>query len=283
MGRAVVKGIGKTNFTNKLIITVFAFIFLLLFIFPIYWLVIISLKHNVDIFTYPPKIFFSPNISSYLKVFAANNFIKAFISSLVVSFSTTIICLIVGLTAGYSVITFDFKGKRALQLLIMLLRIAPSISMAIPLYMIFSNLGLVNTRLSVIMTLVSFLLSFTVWLMLGYLRDVPKDLISAALIDGCGHIGILIRIVIPMTAPGIAAVGILVFSYAWNEYIITSVMASASGQTLPVLIRSYLSEQTTIWNELAAVGVVISIPAILVTIFCQKHIVGGLTMGAVKG
>ena len=277
------KGIGKTNFTNKLIITVFAFIFLLLFIFPIYWLVIISLKHNVDIFTYPPKIFFSPNISSYLKVFAANNFIKAFISSLVVSFSTTIICLIVGLTAGYSVITFDFKGKRALQLLIMLLRIAPSISMAIPLYMIFSNLGLVNTRLSVIMTLVSFLLSFTVWLMLGYLRDVPKDLISAALIDGCGHIGILIRIVIPMTAPGIAAVGILVFSYAWNEYIITSVMASASGQTLPVLIRSYLSEQTTIWNELAAVGVVISIPAILVTIFCQKHIVGGLTMGAVKG
>ena len=277
------ESIRKANFVSKLTITVFAFVFLLLFIFPIYWLVVISLKNNVDIFAYPPPIFFSPNISSYLKVFAANNFINAFISSLVVSFSTTIICLIVGLTAGYSVITFNFKGKRALQLMIMLLRIAPSISMVIPLFMIFSKLGLVNTRFSVIMTLVSFLLSFTVWLVLGYLRDVPKDLISAALIDGCGHLGILIRIVIPLTAPGIAAVGILVFSYAWNEYIISSVMTSATGQTLPVLIRSYLSEQTTIWNELAAVGVVISIPAILVTIFCQRHIIGGLTMGAVKG
>jgi len=271
------------KFANKLLVTIVAFALLLFFLFPIYWLVVMSLKENVEIFTYPPNFFFTPTLAAYQKAAAANNFINAFYNSLIVSFSTTIICLIVGLSAAYSVITFDFKGKRALQYMVMMLRIAPSISMVIPLYMIFSSLQIVNSTFSVVISLVSFLLSFTVWLLLGYLRDVPKDLTYAALIDGSGYLGILIRIVIPLSAPGIAAVGILVFSYAWNEYLISSVMVKPSGQTLPVLIRSYLSEQSVIWNELAAVGVIISAPAILVTLFCQKYIVGGLTMGAVKG
>jgi len=271
------------SFGSKLITTIFALILLVFFIFPIYWIVVMSLKLNVDIFTFPPNFIFMPSLEAYRNVMIRTDFFGAFFSSLIVAVSTTTICLIVGLTAGYSVVTFDFRGKKTLQILIMTLRMAPAISMVIPLYMIFASLRLVNTRTGVVMALVSFLLPFTVWLLLGYLRDVPKDLTYSALIDGCGYLGILIRIVIPLTAPGIAAVGILVFALSWNEFLISSVMVSASNQTLPVLIRAYLSEQTTVWNEVAAVGVIISIPAVFVTLFCQKYIVGGLTMGAVKG
>jgi len=273
----------KSTFASKLIVTIFAVSLLLLFLFPIYWIVVISLRFNVDIFTFPPNIIFTPTFDAYRNVMARSDFVGAFFNSLIVAVSTTLLCLIVGLTAGYSVVTFDFRGKRLLQILIVMLRMAPAISMVIPLYMIFASLRLVNTRASVIMSLVAFLLPFTVWLLLGYLRDVPKDLIHSALIDGCGYLGILAKIVVPLTTPGIAAVGILVFILSWNEFLISSVMVSAANQTLPVLIRAFLSEATTIWNEVAAVGVIISIPTVLVTLFCQKYIVGGLTMGAIKG
>lgn len=273
----------KKYFVNKLIVTIFAFIILALFIFPIYWLITMSLKTNVDIFNFPPNLIFTPILDAYHSVFGRADFVGAFFSSIIVSFATTAICLIVGLMAAYSVVTFNFRGKRFLQIMIMLLRIAPSISMLIPLFMIFSTMGLVNTHFSVIMCLVAFLLSFTVWLLLGYLREVPKDLIYSALIDGSGYTSILIRIVIPLSAPGIAAVGILVFAAAWNEFIISSVMVNTASRTLPVLIRGFLGEQTIVWNELAAVGVIISIPALIVTVIAQKYIVGGLTLGAVKG
>ncbi len=127
------------------------------------------------------------------------------------------------------------------------------------------------------------LLPFAIWLLLGYIQDVPKDLIEAAHIDGCNYLIILGVIVIPLTLPGISVVSILVFISSWNDYLIANIISNSNTMTLPMLIQNYMGDQTVLWNELAATGFLISLPTLLVAICFQKYIVKGLTFGAVKG
>ncbi len=268
---------------HKFLMTLLGFFCLVFFLFPIYWTVVVSLKEIVDIFAVPPEIIFKPISSAYKAVFSKANFLKYFTNSVIVAVSTTVLCIAAGVMGAYSYITFNYRGRRAYWIFVIMLRMAPVISLVIPMYLLLQKLRINGTYIGLIFVHTAVLLPFAIWLLLGYIQDVPKDLIEAAHIDGCNYLIILGVIVIPLTLPGISVVSILVFISSWNDYLIANIISNSNTMTLPMLIQNYMGDQTVLWNELAATGFLISLPTLLVAICFQKYIVKGLTFGAVKG
>lgn len=253
------------------------------FLFPIIWNISNSFKVNVNIFKWPPQLVFKPQFDAYLKIAGKHNFFRYFMNSVVMAISTTILTSFVGAMAAYGFTIFDFRGRKQLMTASISLKMVPAITLILPLFLILQQMHLVDTHIGLIIAYVAFNLPFSIWLTCGYFRDIPMEMIQAAQIDGASHFRILMTIVLPLAAPGLSAMASLVFFAAWNDYLMASTITRAATRTLPIIISSYISEQEMIWNELAAVATVISIPSILVTVFFQKYLVQGLTYGAVKG
>ncbi|KAB2780464.1 carbohydrate ABC transporter permease [Brucella anthropi] len=257
---------------------------------PGLWIVLSSLRPPVEIMAKPPVwIPQEITLDAYYAMFsgAGGGGIPVwdyFLNSLIISVTSTIIALIVGVSGGYAFARFRFWGKSTTFLGLMLTRSVPGIALSLPLFMLYSRIGIIDTHFGLIVTYVALNVPFTIWLIDGFFRQVPKDLAEAAQIDGCTRWQAFWQVEFPLAGPGIATAGIFAFLTSWNEYALASQLTrSVNSKTLPVGLLDYTAEFTIDWRGMCALAVVMIIPALTLTFIVQKHLVAGLTFGAVKG
>jgi multiple sugar transport system permease protein len=273
---------------EKVILYIVCTIFIIVVVFPLYWLIITSLKFDIDSYVYPPQ-FFPENITfkNYIDIlFLAQegNLVKYFFNSIIITISTIFLSLLFGSMAAYSLSKhyLSMMFRRIILFFVLAVRIFPPISTAIPYYVILYNFKLIDTHIGLIISYVSFSLPFAIWLMIGFFQSLPQEIEKAATIDGCNYWQRFVKIVLPLSLPGLAVTAIFCFLYTWNEFMLASILTSENAKTLPVVIAGFVSDKYLYWGKMSALGVLMTLPVIIFASFAQKHIVKGLTFGAVK-
>ncbi len=266
------------------------FIAMLIICLPGLWIIISSLRPTVEIMAKPPVwIPQELSLEAYRSMFSGVGqggipVWDYFRNSLIISITSTAIALIIGMSGGYAFARFRFRGKSTVFLGLMLTRSVPGVALSLPLFMVYARLGIIDTHFGLILTYVALNVPFTIWLIDGFFRQVPKDLAEAAQIDGCTRWQAFWQVEFPLAGPGIASAGIFAFLTCWNEYALASQLTrSVDSKTLPVGLLDYTSEFTIDWRGMCALAVVMIVPALALTFIIQKHLVSGLTFGAVKG
>ncbi len=255
-------------------------------LFPIYWMVITSFKGRLELTTYPPTLF-PKNIilDNYRDAFSDSDIPRYMLNSVIVVGVSTLISLFFGTLAGYSLARFALTPtfKRQISFWILSTRMIPPIVTIIPIFLIYRNLQLLNTYAGMIIVYVGFTLPFTTWMMRAFVREVPVDLEEAAMVDGDTRLTALLRIVLPLTAPGLVATAIFSLILVWNEFLFALILTTTSATiTLPVGISGFVSQFEVLWGQMSAVGTVAIIPILIFTLAVQRYLVRGLTLGAVK-
>ncbi|QKY18685.1 carbohydrate ABC transporter permease [Halorubrum sp. CBA1229] len=260
----------------------------LYFTFPIYWTFVSSIKTLEGIHRFPPTLIPQDTIvplwQNYVDIWVQRNFDSYTINSLVIAVSTTVIVMFFGTLAGYGFSRFRFPYDDYVFIGILGARLLPPIGMLVPFFTVFGDLNLLDTRIALIVVYTYMNLPLVVWLMRNFFVSIPSDLDEAAYIDGATRFQTFKDIILPLARPGIAASAILVFLFSWREFLFALVLTvSPSARTLPVGSVLFVEDVVTLWNYLAAAGFLAMLPALLFVILFQRHIVSGLTAGAVKG
>jgi multiple sugar transport system permease protein len=257
---------------------------------PGLWIVLNSFRPTVEIMAKPP-VWIPRNLSldAYVAMFSGVGqggipILDYFRNSVIIAATSTVLALAIGMAGGYAFARYRFRGKSGWFLGLMLTRTVPGIALSLPLFFVYARLGLIDTHAGMILAYVALNVPFTIWLIDGFFRQVPKDLSEAAQIDGCTAWQAFWRVEFPLARPGIASAGIFAFLTSWNEFALASQLTRSTGsKTLPVGLLDYTAEFTIDWRGMCALAVVMIIPALLLTYAVQKHLVSGLTSGAVKG
>lgn len=252
------------------------------FIYPFFWLISTSFKDYIDAFAMPPKIFFTPTLDNYAEVLGGANFLHYLLNSVISAIVPTTIAIVLGVPCAYAIATLKYRKAGSTAFFFLSTRIAPPLMTLLPLYVIFSNLGILGDRLPIIIMYTMICLPIVVWLMPVYFRDVPEELREAAILDGCDELGVFLKVVLPLVKGSIAATAIYCIIITWNEFLIALVMSSKASQTLPVTVTSFMTFQGTQWGPLSAAGTIIMIPMIVFGFFIQRYFARGIVAGAVK-
>ncbi len=266
------------------------FLAMLFICLPGLWIVLSSFRPTVEIMAKPPVwIPQSLSFDAYVSMFSGVGkggipVWDYFRNSLIISVTSTVLAVVIGMAGGYAFARFRFKGKSGWFLGLMLTRTVPGIALSLPLFFVYARLGIIDTHFGLILAYVALNIPFTIWLIDGFFRQVPKDLAEAAQIDGCTRWQAFWQVEFPLAGPGIASSAIFAFLTSWNEFALASQLTrSVNSKTLPVGLLDYTAEFTIDWRGMCALAVVMIIPALALTYIVQKHLVGGLTSGAVKG
>lgn len=254
-------------------------------LFPLVWVLLTSIKTLTETYLIPPAwIPRRPTLANYAYIWGIESFWHLILNSIVVAGAATVLSLIVAGLAGYGFSRFTFRGKRTLMMFALATQMFPGIVLVIPYFKIASVVGLFNTRAALIIAYISFVLPFAVWMLKGVFDAVPHDLDEACLIDGTSRLGALLRVVLPVSLPGMAATGLYCFLVAWNEYLFAVVLTSTPDmQVVSVGIASMIGQFRVQWNNMMAGAVLASIPTVFVFAFLERFFVSGLSGGAVKG
>jgi len=253
-----------------------------LILFPVVWIATMMVKPAAVMFERPTVWWFRPTLEHFDFVLAAG-FQWYLLTSFVIALASTILVVIIGTPAAYAFARFDIWRRDDLFLFILATRMAPPVCLVIPFYLIYSKLGLIDTYVGLIVAYLTFNLSFYVWVLRSFCRDLPVELEEAAMVEGYPRWQVLRRIVLPLLRPGIVATAVLCFIFAWNEFLFAFMLGGKTVKTLPVAIPTLITTQGVRWGEMAIVGIVALVPILIVVFLLQRHIVRGLTLGAVKG
>lgn len=251
----------------------------LVMIFPLFWMLLASFKQNVDI-TNPDVFFFMPTLQNYANVLFTNNFLRYGLNSFFIAAAATLIALFIGLPAAYAVSKYKMKSVSGF---ILLARVIPGISLLIPWYYIFAQIGLVGSFRALIITHIFVSLPLIVAIMSSFFDGMSAELEEAGQIDGLTVAGTFLRITLRLAIPGVATSAILSFIFSWNNFLFALILSGKNTMTLPAALYQFISYLGVDWGGLMAASVVITVPVMIVTIFLQKYIVAGLTAGATKG
>ena len=255
---------------------------------PLYIMVTTSIKPLTDVadkFTWiPSTITFRPYIDMWRTVPLA----KYFLNSLLVSTVSTAFSVVVAILAAYALSRFMFRGRSVFSGTVLSTQMFPGILFLLPLFVMFVTLNrvtgiqFIGTPVGLIITYLTFSLPFSIWMLAGYFEGIPRELDEAALVDGSGPVGALVRVVLPAAAPGVVAVAIFSFMTAWGEVLFASVMTTAQNRTLAVGLQQYSSLTTVYWNQIMAASILVSVPVVVAFLLLQRYFVAGLTAGSVK-
>ena len=252
----------------------------LAFLFPFIWMILASLKTQQQILSNENILIFKPTFKNYADVFEQYQFIKFIVNSLIIAVVSTIMALILGLPAAYSIARYQ-QGK--LGIIILVARIVPGITFLIPWFILFSKLHLVDSYTSMILSHMLVGLPFIVWIMVSYFENIPLELEESARVDGCTIQQAFWKIVLPVSGPGIITSAIFSFVFSWNNFMFSLVLSGDKTKTLPIAVFSFLSYSEINWGGLMAAAVVITLPVLILALLAQKYIISGLTAGAIKG
>jgi multiple sugar transport system permease protein len=257
---------------------------LVFFLGPFFWIVTTSLKGDGDYSAYPPVwIPDQPSLAHYAGLFTRSNGARYFANSLVISSLSMGAALVVSLPTAYSIARWRFGGG-VLSIILLVLRMLPAIALIVPIYIMYKWMGLTNSYLGLIIVYTVLYVPFSVWLMVGFLRDFPAEIEEAALIDGCSRLGALVRVVVPIIAPGLAVVALFAFIATWNEFLFAIVLTGIETKTMMVLVTSFTSGGTDAFYGEASASVVLGVlPAFAIAFLLQRYLVKGLALGGTKG
>lgn len=250
---------------------------------PIFVMFQTSFKVETQIFSVPPVWIFFPTIQNYTDVLVMDRFSRYLANSLMVGVASTLFTLTFGGMAAYSLVRFRFMGKGVVSITTLLLRMLPPAVLAVPVFVIWSDWNLLNKRTGLILVYVAMNLPFTIWILYGFIAQIPKELEEAAVIDGCNPFQVFFRVVLPLIRPGLAAAAIFTFRIAWNEFILALVLTNRYTRTLPVATSLFLTDHGIQWGKIMAMGTLIALPPLIFTFIAARQIITGLTAGAVKG
>ena len=252
---------------------------LLLFMAPLLWMLLNSFKTPLEVISLPPSLVFKPTLANYANVFTTQQFGRYFFNSLIIAAGSTFFGLVLGLPAAYSVARYKQQG---IALAVLTARIVPGITFLIPWFILFRQVRLVDTYTSLILTHMLVGLPFIIWVMVPFFEGIPVELEEAARVDGASVLNGFLRVVLPISGPGIVTASILAFVFSWNNFMFSIVLATNRTKTLPVAIFNFISYAQIDWGGLMAAAVVITVPVLVLALVTQRYVVQGLTVGAVK-
>lgn len=256
-------------------------LFVFISVAPLLWMFLGAFKPTAQIIAIPPV--WVPdfgNLQNFHSVLT--QFWPFILNSLVATLGATILALVLAVPTAFGLVTFRFTGRTAIADWILSTRMMPPIAAAVPLFVIFRGAGLLDTLPALIIAYAGFNLPFAVWMSMSFIRRVPRELIEAARLEGCSWLRVLWEVVLPLSRSGLAAVATFVFIFAWNEFMLALFLTTREAKTFPVVISSFIGTGRVYWEYITAASVIQCLPPVLFTFFMQRHIVSGITMGAVK-
>ena len=259
----------------------------LIAITPVYWMITISLKSEIDQFAVPPRwVLFTPTLVHYYDAFLTRSFGQYLLTSITVAALSTICAVTIGTLAAYGLARFRLRGKldQRLSMWVLSTRMFPPIVTAVPLFLMMRDVQLLNTLIALVIVYTALNLPFVVWMMRGFFRELPRELEEAAMVDGDSRLGALVRVVLPLVTPGLAATAVFCLIVSWNEFLLALVLTQTdASMTLPVGIAGRVTQYEIKWGVMSAAGVVAMIPIMVFAMAVQRYLVRGLSLGAVKG
>jgi multiple sugar transport system permease protein len=281
----------KDKLTDHVLNTVLV-IYFIGALFPVLWVFSLAFKTMPEILSWPPTFFFRPTLENFQSLFTGLTggstgsstvyFLRNFGNSLIISFGAVVISVIVGVPATYAIARFKFKGKEDLAFTILSFRFAPELMVIIPIYIFFQKLGLLDTYTGLIWVYQLITLPMIVWILRGYIEDVSRELEEACWLDGYGRVQAFWRVVLPLIRPGIAASGLLAFIYAWNNFVFAVLLGGSRTAPVTVGAMQFISADALRYGDMAAAIVLAAVPALVLALYAQKHLIRGLSLGAVK-
>jgi multiple sugar transport system permease protein len=256
-------------------------VLVILVLAPFLWLMRLSVQTNAQIFAFPPQVFFTPTFANYQALWETE-FRHSFLNSLVTSTASTVISMVVGVPAAYALARMRTRSN-ALSLWILASRLAPPTAFAIPYFLVYRELDLIDTWTGLVLIYLTVNLSLVVWLMRSFFANTPASLEEAALIDGAGFWQAFLRIVLPTAAPGLAATAILCFVYSWNDFFFALILTRTDAMTAPVAVVNFMNYEGWDWGRIAAGGTMVMLPVLVFSLLVRRFLIEGLTAGAVKG
>ncbi len=272
--------------TGKIIRYVVLVLSAVVVLFPVIWVVSTSFKTDVDIFAIPPQLVPAhPTDSRYTQLWTYG-LLAYLLNSVIVAISTAAVAIALGTLAAYSLARFRLPGKWTgrISFWILSTRMFPPIVTVIPLFQLMRALGLVNTRLGLVLAYTAFNIPFVVWMMRGFFVELPKDLEEVAMVDGCSRMRAFFSISLPLVVPGIAATGIFTIILSWQEFLFALILTQTSASsTLPILVSSQVTQYQILWGQMGAAGTITMVPVLIFAFSVQRYLVRGMSFGAIKG
>jgi multiple sugar transport system permease protein len=252
--------------------------------FPVLWALLTSFKTERDVLAYPPKVVFAPTLANYRDVlFGSSTILPNLLSSFVVAGLATVFTIVIAVPAAYALARLEFPVKRGTGFYVLATQMLPPVGLIIPYYLVMQRLAALDTYSGLVVIYLTFSLPFAIWLMVSYFEDIPREMEEAALLDRAGRVRALWYVILPQVRGGMAVTTIFVFLNAWNEFLFAVVLGGNHVRTVTVAMFNFISVEQTLWAKLAAGAVLAMAPVIVLGLLAQRHIVKGLTVGAVKG
>jgi multiple sugar transport system permease protein len=267
------------------LIVLFTLAFVIFFLFPFYWQLATSVRAPRFLTSIPPQIFPKPMFfQRYLSIFTTTQFPLNVRNSLLIASFTTVTCLSFSILSSYAIARLGIPGAQIIMITVLVISMFPGVSLLAPLYLTFKNFGIINTRLCLIVAYTAVYLPFTMWFLTSFFRTVPPDMEEAATIDGCTPLQSLFRIMIPLSAPAVFTVAMMIFIFSWNEFLFSFTFTTSNEmRTFPVGLYMFQGMWDVPWGDLCAGSTVVALPIVTLVLIAQRFVIQGLTAGAVKG
>lgn len=274
----------RANLYRKAILMTLAGALLLVWVFPLIWAVIVSLKTENEVLAYPPNVVFEPTVQNYRDALVGGfSILPSLITSTIVATSTTLLTILLAVPAAYAFARLRFTGRKTLGFYTLATQMVPPVGLVIPYFLILNKVGWLDTYQGMIIVYLTFSLPFAIWLLVSYFEDIPREMEEAAYLDKANRLQTLWHIIIPQVRGGIAVTVIFVFLNAWNEFLFAVQLGGNTVRPVTVAMYNFVSVEQTLWAKLAAAALIAMLPVVIIGIAAQKQIVKGLTVGAVKG
>jgi ABC-type glycerol-3-phosphate transport system permease component len=254
-----------------------------LFLFPLAWMLLGAFKSEGDLLSPTPIWFFKPTLEHWQFIFENWNVERHLINSVIVSVATTVLTLALALPAAYGLARFPIAGKDAITFEILSLKMIPPIAAVVPIFVLAQKVGLYNTLTVLVLLNTAFQLPFAILVLKSFVEEIPSEIDEAAHVDGCGPFGVLWRVVLPLSVPGLICCAVFVFIFSWNEFMIANTLVGGDLRPLPPIVGLALTHRGILWGPALALGVVVLLPVLALTFSLSRYMARGLTFGAVKG
>ena len=274
----------RAKLVRTIVLMVVAGLLLIVWVLPLIWAFIVSLKSEREVLAYPPSVIFEPTMNNYADaLFGDFSIVDSLLTSAIVSTTTTVLTILLAVPAAYAFARLRLPAKRSLGFYTLATQMVPPVGLVIPYFLILSRFGWLDTYHGMIIVYLTFSLPFAIWLLVSYMEDIPWEMEEAAFLDKASRLQALWHIVIPQVRGGIAVTTIFIFLNAWNEFLFAVQLGGNTVRPVTVAMYNFVSVEQTLWAKLSAAALVAMLPVVIIGIAAQKQIVKGLTVGAVKG
>jgi ABC-type glycerol-3-phosphate transport system permease component len=266
---------------KPILVYIFTAIIIIYSLFPVVWFIESSFRTHEQNVSIPPVWIFKPTLDAYHRIMS--DFTKVFLNSYLIATMAVMLSLIIGIPAAYALVRMQIKRARDIEIWILSMRMAPAFAFIVPFYLFYMRLNLLDTHIGVALVYLTFTLPFTIWLLEGFIKDIPIEVEESAEIDGCSRIQILFHITLPLMVPGLIVVAILTYVACLNEFLFAYILTRENALTIPVAIATKVSFMNIDWEAMCAYATLTIIPIIFLSIMVRNYIARGLTFGAIKG